>query len=366
VDPPNGLVAWWPAEGNMGDRLGNHPGAFAMGVLFTNGEVGQAFYFNGSGYVCIPDSPSWQSLTNRLTIEAWIKVDQFTSSPNWNGIVTKGNSSWRLTRYGSTSTVGFSTTGLSNTDLAGSKNINDGQWHHVAAVYDGTNKYIYIDGTLDAMAPATGTIAQNSYPVCIGENAEVPGHRWNGWVDELSLYNRALSSVEIQAIYNAQRSGKCFLAPTIFAQPTNCTAIAGGSAAFSVIAGNQPLNYQWRHNNADLDGETNATLILNNLALDQAGTYSVIVANLAGSVTSSNAVLSVYATAAATLNGCSFSCVNGVQFQVAGVPGFNYAVQESTNLFDWVSLITNTSPFIFVDPNATNFPQQFYRTLYVP
>jgi hypothetical protein len=66
------------------------------------------------------------------------------------------------------------------------------------------------------------------------------------------------------------------------------------------------------------------------------------------------------------LNGCSFSCVNGLEFQVAGVPGFNYAVQESTNLIDWVSLITNTSPFIFMDTNAASFPQQFYRTLYVP
>jgi hypothetical protein len=51
---------------------------------------------------------------------------------------------------------------------------------------------------------------------------------------------------------------------------------------------------------------------------------------------------------------------------VAGVPGFNYAVQASTNLIDWVSLITNTSPFTFVDTNSTNSPQQFYRTFYVP
>jgi hypothetical protein len=74
----------------------------------------------------------------------------------------------------------------------------------------------------------------------------------------------------------------------------------------------------------------------------------------------------VYATAAAMLNGCSFSGVNGFQFQVAGVPGFNYAVQESTNLIDWVSLITNTSPFSFTDTNTASFPQQFYPTFYVP
>ena len=66
------------------------------------------------------------------------------------------------------------------------------------------------------------------------------------------------------------------------------------------------------------------------------------------------------------LNGCSFSGVNGFQFQVAGVPGFNYAVQESTNLIDWVSLITNTAPFSFTDANAPNSLQQFYRAISVP
>jgi len=108
------------------------------------------------------------------------------------------------------------------------------------------------------------------------------------------------------------------------------------------------------------------TLTLTDVDLSDAGSYFVTIITPYGNVISSNAVLSVYSTAAATLNSCSFSCVNGFEFQVAGVPGFNYAVQESTNLIDWVSLITNTSPFIFTDANATNSSQQFYRTLYVP
>ena len=92
----------------------------------------------------------------------------------------------------------------------------------------------------------------------------------------------------------------------------------------------------------------------------------MIITNAYGSVTSSNAVLSVYATAAATMGEYSFSNDNGFQFQVAGVPGFNYAVQESTNLIDWVSLITNTAPFGFTDTNAAGSPQQFYRAIYSP
>jgi alpha-tubulin suppressor-like RCC1 family protein len=173
-----------------------------------------------------------------------------------------------------------------------------------------------------------------------------------------NLYGSVLSSNAVLTV---------LVPPSIATQPAGCTNVVGTTANFNVVAdGTAPLTYQWQSNGTNLIDATNATLALNSVILDQAGSYSVNVANLAGSITSSNAVLSVYATAAATLGGYSFSGVNGFQFQVAGVPGFNYAVQESTNLIDWVSLITNTSPFIFVDANATNFPQQFYRTLYVP
>jgi hypothetical protein len=110
----------------------------------------------------------------------------------------------------------------------------------------------------------------------------------------------------------------------------------------------------------------NPTLTLNNVSAANAGNYSVVIISPYGSVASSNAVLSVYVTAAAMLNSFSFSADTGFQFQIAGVPGFNYAVQESTNLIDWVSLITNTAPFSFADTNAASLPQQFYRAISVP
>ncbi|MGA2178200.1 MAG: immunoglobulin domain-containing protein [Verrucomicrobiota bacterium] len=155
--------------------------------------------------------------------------------------------------------------------------------------------------------------------------------------------------------------------PVITTQPQSQTVAQGSNVTFNVTAaGCSPLSYQWEFNGTNISTATNASLTLTSVNTNNAGNYMVVITNLNGSVTSSNAILSVYASAAAMLNGCSFSCVNGFQFQVAGVPGFNYAVQESTNLIDWVSLLTNISPFIFVDANATNFPQQFYRTLYVP
>ncbi len=174
-----------------------------------------------------------------------------------------------------------------------------------------------------------------------------------------SAYGSVTSSVAILTVPP--------LPPIIGVQPANRTNVVGDTAVFTVMAdGTTPLGYQWSFNGTDLADATNALLTLPNLNTNNAGSYLVAITNLYGSVTSSNAVLSVYATAAATLNVFSFSGDNGFQFQVAGVPGFNYAVQESTNLIDWASLITNTSPFYFTDTNTANFPQQFYRAIFWP
>jgi hypothetical protein len=96
------------------------------------------------------------------------------------------------------------------------------------------------------------------------------------------------------------------------------------------------------------------------------GAFQVVITNLYGSVTSSNAVLSVYATTAPALDTPVLSGGNQVQFDVTGVSGFNYAVLASTNLADWVPLLTNTAPFTFTDTNAAGLQQRFYRSVYLP
>jgi hypothetical protein len=173
-----------------------------------------------------------------------------------------------------------------------------------------------------------------------------------------NLYGTVMSSNAVLTV---------LVPPTITAQPTNIIALAGGNATFTVAAdGTAPLSCQWSFNNTNLDDATNLTLMLTNLTMDQAGVYSVTVTNFAGSVTSSNAILSVYSSTVPALNGLSFDAGNNFSFTVAGVPGFNYAVQSSTNLIDWVPLLTNTSPFIFIDTNSASFQQQFYRSIYTP
>src|SRR5207249_2480452 len=82
--------------------------------------------------------------------------------------------------------------------------------------------------------------------------------------------------------------------PAITAQPQNQTVDPGGTATFQVSAtGSPPLLYQWRLNEAPIDGAINATLTVTNIQLVNAGDYTIEVRNLAGTVTSSNATLSL-------------------------------------------------------------------------
>src|SRR5262249_13565679 len=110
-----------------------------------------------------------------------------------------GDKSWRLQRDDTTNHLVFGTTGLSKGTLSGVTNVNDGQWHHVAAVYDGSNKYLYIDGNLDASLAVTGTISNSSYNVAIGENLEKTGRQFYGNIDEVRIWNIARTQAQIQA-----------------------------------------------------------------------------------------------------------------------------------------------------------------------
>jgi hypothetical protein len=140
---------------------------------------------------------------------------------------------------------------------------------------------------------------ETSYDLYLGRRVLTHGEHYTyaGLLDEVSLYNRALTSNEIAAIYNAGAAGKCPPAPpppVIITQPTNRTVIVGQSATFSVTAsGSAPLRYQWRFNGTNIAAATNTSLTLSNVQMAQAGNYSVRVTNLVDSVISSNATLTV-------------------------------------------------------------------------
>jgi len=156
--------------------------------------------------------------------------------------------------------------------------------------------------------------------------------------------------------------------PPTITQPQSQTVLAGQNIACLVSAtGQSPLTYRWYFNQTNLiTGETNYSLVLSNVTTGQSGSYSVTVSNYYGSITSSPATLLVYTSTVPALSFPGFTSNNQLQLSITGVTGFNYAVEASTNLSDWASLTTNVSPFIFVDTDAGNFAQRFYRAVYLP
>ncbi|UCF17711.1 MAG: LamG domain-containing protein, partial [Phycisphaerales bacterium] len=184
-------------EGSMAlDQSGHSNHGLLMGdPQWTTGILGGAMDFDGDGDFVDCGNSALLDITGDITVACWIKVDQFDKS--WQAIVTHGDNSWRVHRSGSSNNIAWGTSGLSPTDLTGTVNVNDAEWHHVAGVYNGAQKLLYIDGALDASSDSTGNINSSNFNVNIGENNDATGRFFDGLIDEVRVYNRALTGVEI-------------------------------------------------------------------------------------------------------------------------------------------------------------------------
>jgi len=343
---PSGMVAWWPAQGNALDAAGTNNGTLMGGVNYAPGEVGEAFNFGGvNGYVNVPSSPSL-NLTNALTIEAWVELNNLntvyfiaTKGPSGTaGNNYSGNFEFRISGSNIQLLHQTSTGGNLATYQATSA-ITSGVWHHVAVtLVSGGDVNFYLDGVPAGTFPQQGTFGiTNSQPVRIGTRADGYSY-FNGLIDELSIYNRALSSTEIASIYNAGSGGKLHDVPFILTQPQSQALVLGSNATVSVaINGAAPLFYQWYFNSAPIPSQTNTAVQLNNVAFTNAGSYYVMVTNVYGFVTSSVAVLSVGIPPGITtqpLNQTNlFNSTASFSVAVSGTGPFNYQWQQNgTNL----------------------------------
>jgi len=156
-------------------------------------------------------------------------------------------------------------------------------------------------------------------------------------------------------------------APLITSQPVSVTNVAGTTATFAVVAsGTAPLSYQWFQGASALAGATGTTLTLANVADGDAGSYSVVVTNLAGSVTSSVATLTVIATSPPSLTAYpKRSFTDPLKLTFAANPDHWYELQATTDLSNWSTIwqttnLTTTAVLEF-DDNDVGFVARFYR-----
>ena len=297
---PSGLISWWPGEGNANDAVGLNNGTLVNGASFGPGEVGQAFSFNGGNqYVQIADSPSLRPVS--VTLECWFNTSYSSGTGNLMSkpVGTGINDSYALWVDSGTLDGGMgNVNGQVPTRYA--FNAVAGVWYHAAYTFDSDTQMqtLYLNGVAVGSNNTGIATGYDTHPVLIGTELDYgsPVLPFNGRIDEASIYNRALTAAEVASIYAASTNGKCPIPmpPSIVIQPQGQSAVVGGSVTFSVIAGGTPpLIYQWSDNGTNIANATNDSLTLTNLHITNAGTYTVIIGNEAGSVTSSNAVLAV-------------------------------------------------------------------------
>jgi hypothetical protein len=159
---------------------------------------------------------------------------------------------------------------------------------------DRSNVLLYVNGALRATITQNGwPYLQGTQPLYIGSEGIVgAGDRgFRGAVDDVFIYNRALSPSEVVQLYNTENGSS---GPWIITQPAGQSAQAGANVALNVAASGTPiLNYQWRLNGQNIAGAISPTLTLTSVGAGNSGAYSVVVWNSYGSATSAAAHLTV-------------------------------------------------------------------------
>jgi glucose/arabinose dehydrogenase len=202
--PTAGLVAAFSfdegAGGSSADASGNgNVGTINGATWSTQGRFGGALSFNGTdNTVRVPSSTSL-NLSAAMTLEAWINPAAVQS--DWRTIMQRQPDAYFLNASNSNGPLlpsGGGTFGATTAYVSGSTASPVGVWTHVALTYDGATLKLYVNGVLANSQARTGTIQSGTNPLWIGGNSPY-GEYFQGLIDELRIYNRALTQAEIQA-----------------------------------------------------------------------------------------------------------------------------------------------------------------------
>jgi hypothetical protein len=219
-----GLLLYYPFEGNADDKSGNrHDGVIHGGTLTKDrAEKAQsAFDFDGQhDGINVSNSSSWPVL-QQLTLCGWVCPRGFYSGRcQANDIIHRGRTDDENDMFAlrfrdcdddceefspSIERFEFNLHLNGSNQVVGKTIVHPDKWYFAAATYDGMSMRLYVNGVLENTAPASGVINRSGRDVTIGfgENSQFP-YRVNGALDEIRIFNRALTQLEIQTLYHAR------------------------------------------------------------------------------------------------------------------------------------------------------------------
>jgi hypothetical protein len=214
---PSGMVAWWRGNGDTSDYAGTNDAVFEGTAAYGPGEVGEAFSFDGSSsFLQVPDSPLWDFGTNDFSFEFWANFSQVLPS-----LVVGDGSIGLLAHDEESGTRNKWMFGLGGGELylyingseTGPKFLVEApfapqtnQWYHLGLTRASGVLRLYVDGAQVSTATNSLAIPAANVPLTIGQ---AEGFFMQGLMDEISVYDRALTTAEVAGIYQAGALGKC-------------------------------------------------------------------------------------------------------------------------------------------------------------
>jgi hypothetical protein len=200
---PTGLVAAYGFNTTTGttatDATGNGLNGTITGATHTtSGKFGAALSFNGTNNVVTVADNAKLDLTKGMTLEAWVRPS--TISGSRPVIIKERSDGPTYGMYGNTSTSSPAAYAAvsSSQNIRGTAQLPLNVWHHLATTYDGVTLRLYVDGVQVASRAIAGSISVSSGALRIGANS-IWGHWFAGLIDEVRIYNRALSATELKA-----------------------------------------------------------------------------------------------------------------------------------------------------------------------
>lgn len=349
--PTNGLVGWWPFNGNANDLSGNGHNGIVNGAVPTADRYSNsnsAFNFDGiNDLIRIPHSADL-NLMGSFSASIWVNVNSLPINNNNHTLITKRDDNGiccspnvpyglfityqvsMAPQYYKMPSAAFASGG--SYSFSGSDSIiNINTWNNLVYVYTTDTMKIYLNTVLiDKQLLPNSARSSNTSDLLIG-SVNRGGAEWmNGKLDDIGIWNRALTLAEIQSLYFACND-------TLSQNPANTTASFGTTATFTALSSASGATYQWQVNNGS-----------NFVNVSNAGQFS-------GATTNTLTITSV----SSANNGLQVRCIvdHGDCVDTSDIAVLTSCFSLSTQPFDQYVVAGNSASF----STATNDPSCTYQ-----